>query len=131
MKEIAKNTYYELYYDQFSNWIHWTMKGYWKDMSVVPNFNADWKNVISTAKTPFKIFANLSELKAMPDDVKAANDQMQQHLMQNGCIKVSCLMDSAATKLSLNQVIKESGMEKMVKYFTSSESDEAKEWLKE
>jgi hypothetical protein len=60
----------------------------------------------------------------MPDDVMTANDNMQQYLMQHGCEKVSCLMDSAMTKLSLNKVIRDSGMEKMVQdFFASSENE--------
>jgi len=130
MKEIVKNEYYELAYDASSNWVYWTMKGFWKNMTVVPDFESDWTKTMKETRKPFRIFADLSTLKAMPDDVKKANDSMQQKLMQNGCEKVACLMDSALTKGALNQVIKDSGMEKMVQYFTSTESDAAKNWLK-
>ncbi len=129
MKEIANNEYYELFYDEGKNWIFWTMKGFWKSMDVVPDFDRDWDSAIRHAKTPFKIFADLSKLKSLPDDVKAAQDMRQQKLMQQSCEKVSCLMESAITKLSLNKVLKKSGMDKMVQYFTSAEVYEAKKWL--
>lgn len=105
------------------------MKGFWSDMGVVPNFQKDWEAAITTAKKPFKNYADLSTLKTMPEDVKNANDKMQQHLMQNGCSKVSCLIESAMTKMSLNQVIKQSGMEKMVQYFAKNEANDANTWL--
>ena len=131
MKAIAKNEHYELSYDESANLVYWTMKGFWKDMGVVPNFESDWIKTIKETRKPFKIFADLSKLQVMPDDVKTANDKMQQKLMQNGCIKVSCLIDSALTKMSLNKVIKDSGMDKMVQYFTSAETKQAKKWLNE
>ncbi len=129
MKEIAKNEFYELKYDDSENWVYWTMKGFWESMSVVPNFYSDWEATINTAQKPFKIYSDLSALKTMPDDVKDANDKMQQKLMQSGCVKVSCLLESSVTKMSLNDVIKSSGMEKMVQYFTKSEAGDAKKWL--
>ncbi|MBF0433494.1 MAG: hypothetical protein HQK83_19610 [Fibrobacteria bacterium] len=127
MKDIAKNEYYDLIYDESKNWIYWTMRGFWKSLDAVPDFEKDWDKAIATAQKPFKIFADLSKLKAMPKDVQDANDQMQQKLMQNGCIKVSAIMDSIITKISLNEVIEKSGMEKMVKYFDNA--DEANVWL--
>ncbi len=131
MKEIAKTEFYEIRYDETTNWVYWTMKGFWESMDVVPNFYSDWEAGINSAEKPFKIYSDLSTLKTMPDDVKDANDKMQQKLMQNGCVKVSCLLDSSVTKMSLNDVIKSSGMEKMVQYFTKDEAGDAKKWLSE
>ncbi len=127
MNEIAKNKYYELSYDDAKNWIYWTMRGFWAGMSVAPNFEKDWHKAQKLAKKPFKIFADLSKLKVMRDEVKEANDKMQQELMQNGCIKVSCLIESELTKLSLNRTLKNSGMDKIVQYF--DDAAEAEIWL--
>jgi hypothetical protein len=53
------------------------------------------ETAMSMVKNPFKIYADLSTLAAMPDDVKAANDQMQQKLLQKGCNKVAVTVDSS------------------------------------
>ncbi len=127
MKEIAKNEYYELSYDETRNWVYWTMKGFWENMDVVPDFDKHWDETQRAAKSGFKIFADLSKLKAMPDDVKKAQEERQQRLMQSGCIKVSCIMESAVTKISLNKVIQESGMQEMLQYFDNA--TEAESWL--
>ncbi len=129
MKQIIKNEYYELGYDAEKNWIYWTMKGFWRNMGVAPDFKKDWESALNCALEPFKIYADLSSLKTMPEDVRKANDEMQQYLMQNGCVKVSCLIEDPLTKMSLNEVIKNSGMDKMVQYFSKDESEEANVWL--
>jgi len=129
MKEIAKNEFYELKYDEGRNWIFWTMKGYWKGMESVPNFDKDWNQALTMVHGSWRLFADLSQLKAMPDDVKAAQDRKQKELLQKGCSKVSCVMTSEVTKMSLNQVIKESGMDKIIHYFNSL--TEAEKWLYE
>ncbi len=129
MKQIAKTDFYELRYDESQNWIYWTMQGFWKSMDVAaPNFDKDWDSAIAEVQPGWKLFADLSKLKAMPDDVKAAQDAKQQVLMQKGCTKVSCIMESAVTKMSLNEVIEKSGMKKMIQYF--DDAKEANEWLK-
>jgi len=128
MNEIAKNEFYELVYDETKNWIYWTMKGYWDSMSKsVPDFDKDWTAALSKVKPGWKVFANLASLKVMPVDVKAANDAKQQELMQKGCKRVSCIIESSMTKMSLNAVLKKSGMEKIVQYF--DKADEAQKWL--
>ncbi len=131
MEQIAKTEYYELQYDSSNNWVHWTMRGFWENMTVVPDFQKDWDRAVQSTRPGWKIFADLSDLKVMPDDVKQANDLQQQRLMQMGCKKVSCILESSVTKASLNDVIKASGMDKIVQYFTKAESRQAGEWLAE
>jgi hypothetical protein len=128
VKQIAKNGYYELKYDETENWIYWTMQGFWQDMSVVPNFDKDWDAAQALAKPDFRIFTDLSLLRAMPGDVQAAQDARQQKLMESGCARVSCFVESAFAAISLNSVIKSSGMDKIVQSFY--DAAEAREWLK-
>ena len=127
MKEIAKNEYYELAVDEVKNRVYWTMKGFWKSMSVVPDFDKDWDTTQSLVKSGFTLFGDLSKLGAMPDDVKLAQDERQKKLLENGCSKVSCLMDSAITKLTLNRALKGSGMDEILQYFDNAA--EAEQWL--
>ena len=127
MEEIAKNAYYELAYDTAKNRIYWTMKGFWKSMDVVPDFDKDWDTAQRMTRSGWTIFADLSALKVMPDDVKNAQDERQKILLRNGCMKVSCLITDPITKLSLNEALAGSGMEKIVKYFDNA--SEAEQWL--
>jgi hypothetical protein len=125
MKQIAKNNYYELAYDENRNWIYWSMKGFWRNMSVVPEFDRDWDKIQSIVKKDFKIFADLSQLKPMPEEVKAAQDQRQQILMKAGCAKVACIIDDIVTKSTLNAALKRNDMQNIVRYFISIERGKA------
>ena len=127
MEDIAKTDYYELAYDETKNRIYWTMKGYWENMSVVPDFDKDWDTAQLMTESGFTIFADLSTLKVMPEDVMHAQDERQKILLQNGCTKVSCLINDPVTKLSLNTALASSGMEKIIQYFDNT--IEAEEWL--
>ena len=130
MRQIAKNPYYELVYDQANSVVYMKFKGFWKDMSVVPNFENDWYKVLEIASKPFKIYGDLTQSKPQPEEVKKANDEMQQYLLQNGCEKVACIVDSALTKLSTNSSLKQSNMLSVTQFFTSDEAEAAENWLK-
>jgi hypothetical protein len=128
MEKVAQNQFYELAYDPTTNWVHWTMRGYWPNMAAVPNFEADWDTIQRKVKPGFKILADISQLKVMPDDVKNAQDKRQQKLLQEGCLKVAALIESSVTKISMNEALRNSGMDKVLKYCTSR--SEAETFLK-
>jgi hypothetical protein len=125
MKQIAKNSYYELAYDESKNRVYWTMKGFWEKMSVVPDFDKDWDAIESIVKSGFTIFADLSTLKAMPEGVKSAQDKRQARLMKAGCAKVGCLIENTAAKFGLNQAVEKNGMAKILKYCSTKAELEA------
>jgi hypothetical protein len=131
MVEIAKNDYYELSYDENDNIIFWVMRGFWKDMSAVPNFFSDWDKALKLTKPGWKIFSNASQCRVVPPDVQEAKKKNQKRLLQNGCAKIVRIVDSAITKMSLSSEIKQPGMSAVIKEFSSDEIDEAIKWLRE
>lgn len=130
MTEIAKNDYYELSYDASENTVFWTMKGYWKDASVVPNFNSDWDKARRLTKLGWKIYSDASRCKVMPEDIKAQKIANQKKSLNSGCVKIARVVDSAITKMSLNKETSEPGMDKVIRQFSSTQAKEAREWLK-
>jgi hypothetical protein len=131
MIEIAKNDYYTMTYDETDNCIYWVMRGFWKDMSVVSNFNSDWDKAIKATKPGWKIFSDARQCKVVPPEVQKAKIQNQKRLLKSGCIKIARIVDSAITKMSLGKEINEPGMAGVIKQFSSEEITEAKKWLKE
>jgi hypothetical protein len=130
MIEIAKNKYYSITYNREENCINWVMKGFWKDMSVVPNFFNDWDKALKVTRPGWKILSDARQCKVIPPDVQEAKKQNQKRLLKNGCVKIARLVDSAITKISLNKEKKEPGMTDIIKDFTGDEIDEAKNWLR-
>lgn len=131
MVEIAKNDYYELSYDERDNCIHWVMKGFWKDMSVVPDFFSDWDKALELTRPGWKILSDATQCKVVPPDVQEAKQKNQKRLLQNGCSKIARIVDSAITKMSLSEEKKQPGISAIMKEFSSDEIEEAKKWLRE
>jgi hypothetical protein len=124
MEKVAFNNYYELSYDAAKNWVHWKMKGFWSSMAVVPDFEKDWNMIQSKVKPGFKILADISTFKVMEDDVKTAQDRRQEKLMQAGCKKLASVVANTVTKISMNEALQGSGMDKILKYCTSQKEAE-------
>lgn len=131
MIEIAKNDYYTMTYDETHNCIYWVMRGFWKDMSVVPDFYSDWDKAIKITRPGWKIFSDASRCKVIPSEVQEAKIQNQKRLLKSGCIKIARIVDSAITKMSFNKEINEPGMVGIIKQFSSEKISEAESWLKE
>lgn len=139
------NKFYELSIEPNGKFVNWVMKGFWKDMSVVPDFNKDWDTILSEVKAPFVILADLTYMKVFVPEVQKANDLKQQDIMKAGCVKTACLMANAesVTRVTLQKAVKDSGMDKVVQYFFVDGTDDqalaegrsaqlikAKAWLK-
>jgi hypothetical protein len=131
MIEIAKNEYYTITYDETENCIYWVMKGFWKDMSVVPDFISDWDKAIKVTRPGWKIFSDASQCKVVPPEVQEAKIQNQKRSLQNGCVKIARIVDSAITKMSFSKEISQPGMSGVIKQFGSDQINEARKWLKE
>ena len=127
MINIAKNEFYELSVDKSKNQITWTIKGYWKDISVVPNFNSDWKKATDQVSRGFTILGDLTTMKPFPPDVAKLNEQKQKELMELGCKKVAQVNQNPIAVMQINRVTKESGMDSILQAF-ENENDAIK-WL--
>lgn len=131
MIEIAKNDYYTITYDEKDNCVYWTMKGFWKDMSVVPNFYSDWDKAIKVIKPGWRIFSDARQCKVIPKEVQEAKIQNQKRLVKSGCVKIARIVDSAITKMSFSKEIEELDRQAVIRQFSSEKIQEAESWLKE
>lgn len=85
------NNYYSIEANTDKNRIYFQMNG---DITVgnVPNFESDWRSVVSELKTGFTILADLSKSGLLNPEFEALNTKVQSWLMQNGCGKVAQLV---------------------------------------
>ncbi len=130
MKNIAKNEYYELSYEETENIVYWKMKGFWKDMSVVPVFHKDWDDARKLTKPGWKIFSDVSECRVVTADVNAEKAKNQEKAIENGCVKIALIGNSTITKMSIVQGARLSGAHDIIRTFDASQSGEGKNWLK-
>ncbi len=127
MTEVAKTDFYELAIDNSKNRIKWTIKGFWKNVDVVPNFDADWKKTTAKTQKGFTILADLTTMKPFPPDVAKLNEVKQQELMQLGCKKVAQVNYNPTAVMQINRVAKESGMNSILQAFENFK--DAENWL--
>ncbi len=124
------NKYYDLDYDVAHNQIYWTVRGFWSSVDVVPNIVQDWEAVLARVKEPgFKVLADLSELKALPEDVEAQAVRIQKKIIQAGVSKAAEFTTSAMTRMTVHTIGIHSGLKQLSATFNSIEKAQA--WLDE
>ncbi len=129
MQEIVKNEFYELAVDKQKNRISWVIKGFWKNVDAVPNFNSDWKKATDQVQKGFTIIADLTTMKPFPPDVAKLNEVKQQELMKLGCAKVAQVNFNPTAVMQINRVTKQSGMNSILQAFENF--NDANKWLDE
>ena len=123
---MIKNEYYELEYDSDKNRVYYKMKGLWKSVAVVPNFEQDWINMVRKTRNGWTILGDLKTLQPMPADVNALNGKVQQYLMGQGLRKVAQVADIAVAG-SINAMARKSGLREVLWAFYDKPTAET--WL--
>ena len=129
MKQIARNKYYELSYDEGNNIVFWIMYGAWDSMAVAPSFQTDWNQAVNAASKPFKAVFDISLLVYMSDDVKNANNHIVDQLLLNGLEKAAYIVGKLIDKVRANEQASAQGDSRVFQAFTFQEKKEAVEWL--
>jgi len=127
---MITNKFYDLDYDSKKNQISWKVKGYWASVNEVPNMEKDWNSMLKQAKKPgFNILADLTEMKAPPQDVQELHAKVQQQIIGLGLQKIALVTASAVTRFSVKQIGTVSGMTQKSGDFNDLKKAQA--WLDE
>ena len=122
------NEYYELDYNSAKNQINWKVKGFWRSVGTVPDMEKHWDSILARAKKPgFNILADLTEMKAPPQDVKDLHAQVQGRIVEAGVHKLAVIIGSALVDMSVQNIGKKSGMSQLTTNFADLAS--AQVWL--
>jgi hypothetical protein len=124
-EEIAKNDYYDIYIDKSKNRLYYTVKGYWEDVSLVPENRNDLAKASAKLTEGFDILSDLTDMKPPPTEVAELHMKMQKMLIEKGLSKTAEVMDHAVLKIALQRYARESKMD--VQAFGSV--GEAEVWL--
>ena len=127
---MITNEFYDLDYDPKRNQINWKVKGWWASVNKVPNMEKDWNSMLAKVRKPgFNILADLTEMKAPPQDVQELHAKVQQQIIQSGVQKIATITASAVTRFSVKQIGTVSGITQMVSDF--NDPTKAQAWLDE
>ncbi len=128
MKElIAKNDYYQIEVDRTKNRSYAVYTGFWKSLSLVPNYIEDSKKAIKKLSSGFTSMVDLREMKTPPTEVAELFIKMQKISAEAGFSRGARVIDAAIIKIAAGRVTRESDAEEKVRMFGSW--DEAEEWL--
>lgn len=125
METVASNTYYEFQVDTNKNRIYLTIKGFWKSVDIVPDYEKDGLKATKKMKKGFTVLTDLTEMKTPPGHVVDIHISLQKKMVENGLAKTAEIIPSSVLKLSVNRMSEESGMLKRI----FDDRKEAEEWL--
>ena len=124
------NEYYDLSFSSIKNQINWKVKGYWRSVNAVPNMEQNWDSVLAQAKKPgFNILADLTEMKAPPQDVQNLHVKVQGKIVEAGVHKLAVVIGSALVDMSVKSIGSKSGIAQLTTNFADTASAQA--WLNE
>jgi hypothetical protein len=127
---MITNKFYDLDYDLKRNQINWKVKGYWASVDEVPNMEKDWNSILKQVKKPgFNVLADLTEMKAPPQDVQELHAKVQQQIIGLGLQKIAAVTASAVTRFSVKQIGTVSGVTQKIGDFNDLKKAQA--WLDE
>lgn len=127
---MYKTKYYELAFDAAENQIYWKIIGFWPSMDAVPQVKQRWNEILSQTKPGFSVLADMTEMKAAPEEVEAFHISLQKKILDAGVGKIASLVSqSAIAALAGRRVGTETGVANVAQNFTDRAA--AQSWLDE
>lgn len=89
VKTIANTNYYKILFDEAKNRIYYTVKGYWPNVEIVPNYLNDIQKVLDFVQPHFTMVVHVEDLEAHPDDVEELRKKAQVMAVKAGMYKAA------------------------------------------
>jgi len=86
---IAQNTCYNLVIDKAKNRIYFTINGYWKSKTAVPDLLTDWKKAVAQTQPDFTILTDMRTMITHPQEMNELHLAAQQIAMESGVKQVA------------------------------------------
>jgi len=128
-KEIAKNTYYEMYVDQEINRAYWVFKGKWDKMSDLPNYIHDNREVLRHVKPGFTVVTDIRTFEMPSPKILEVITESAKEVESAGMRRQAHIIDKKNLEAirASRGAMKEADMDLKMMQFGSYE--EAIEWL--
>ncbi|MCJ8163755.1 hypothetical protein MKJ04_02810 [Pontibacter sp. E15-1] len=123
---VAHNPRYELLYDYSTNRVYLTVKGFWKNPEIVPQYLDDVQKALRMAKTGFSLLLDLRTMLTHPLRLSSLHIKARNMMQEAGPGKAAQVFpsDRIAT-LQVEEISGKTTLEAMT--FTSIQK--AKAWL--
>jgi len=124
--DVVKTEKYVLSVDQTKNRIYYTMLGFWRNPSDIPNLLRDWKQTLAHVTKGFTLCADLTQCQPAAQSTKPLFEQVQRMLIIAGVKKSAELFgESAIVELGAATLARHTGIPKQ--HF--KDRQEAEVWL--
>ena len=129
IKPIAKTDFYSIEVDTTKNRMYFTIVGFWKNSTVVPNYLDDIKKALRSLSPGFTILTDVSQMKTPSTEVGSLHELAQRLLIEAGLKKTAEIIpdNKAIEKMVLQRLSTKSGMVKS----TFHDKATAEAWLDE
>ena len=131
MKEqYVKNEYYDIYIDRQKNRSYITLRGYWKNIDLVPDLEKDFLSVPGKLQPGYTSLIDLREFKTPGPDVMSTFIAIEnENAKVNERSKAARIVTQPLEKLAADRIGKDSGIKDKTAFFNSLEAAEV--WLDE
>ncbi|MBB6609559.1 hypothetical protein H7F15_00780 [Pontibacter sp. Tf4] len=124
--QVAQNSCYDLSVDKARNRVYFTIHGYWKSKSAVPDLLGDWKKIIALTQPGFTVLTDMRTMITHPQEMNELHMAAQQIIIDSGVRQVAHVMPTdKIAHLQLNSFKTNSTLP----YRTFNSVEEAETWL--
>ena len=89
---VARNSCYELIYDNSKNRIYFTVKGFWKNREAVPHLIDDLQKAVRLAKPDFSLLTDLRAMLTHPQPLSSLHLEAHNLMKGGGLAKAAILL---------------------------------------
>ncbi len=89
MRTIAFNQFYEIDYDDKKNRIYYKVKGYWANVSKVPDYMKHIEEVLTFVKPNFTMLVDTTLTEPHPPEVEEIRKKAQKLAIEAGLLKAA------------------------------------------
>jgi hypothetical protein len=111
-KLIAETDYYKIEVDKTKNRVYYTIIGFWKSPSIVPNYLEDTQKAVNEVSPGFNIVTDATQMKIPPKEVGKIHEKAQKILVDGGLNKTAEVLPKSLVKMTLNKYAQKSQMKK-------------------
>jgi len=126
---ITENEYYDIHIDRNKNRCYMTFRGFWKDLSLVPNIKKDLTSYPKILDPSFTTLLDLRDFKTPGPEVMDMFVEVQKENAQYEYKKAARVVTQPLEKLAADRVGKAAEIQDKTAFFNTLE--EAEKWLDE
>lgn len=126
-EQVAQNSCYDLFVDKAKNRIYFTIHGYWKNKSAVPELLSDWKRAVALTQPSFTVLTDMRTMITHPQELNELHLAAQQFVIDSGVNQIANVLP--ADKIANLQANSFTAANSTLPFQNFNSTEEAEAWL--